>query len=111
LCAGFSPGETARFVIRFWRGATFEEAETNFMVGNSEPFTVQLGGGAQPPATMSTLQGRSPIIVRVTPSIFETSETGAAHFERAPLSSFWPGRSLQKLSADGTWVDLPGENK
>jgi hypothetical protein len=76
---GSSPGDTAVFIMRAYNaglGADAAKASGNGY-GESSPFTVALGGGANPPANLTTLSGFNYSVVP-EPSTIALGLLGAA---------------------------------
>jgi len=71
---GHAPGETLSFIMRAFNGATYDAAQNK---GQSAPFSVTIGGGLNPPAPLSTLQGFTVTAVP-EPSIIALGVLGAA---------------------------------
>jgi hypothetical protein len=76
---GVASGANGTFVARAWRTAdgTFDQAKTAGNFGESQPFTVAVGGGLLAPANLTTLQAFTVQVVP-EPSVIALGVLGAS---------------------------------
>lgn len=75
-----TPGANGTFVVRAWQTSLGSyDAAVNKAWGQSEPFTVAVGGGTLPAANLTTLKGFQVTVVP-EPSVIALGLVGAAAF-------------------------------
>jgi len=76
---GVQPGANATFVIRAWQTSlgSFDAAKAAGSFGQSDPFTVAVGGGTLPPGNLTTLTAFTVTVVP-EPSVIVLGVLGAA---------------------------------